>query len=94
MTVNEEIPIIVFCEGLNNNIPLIIIELEKDNENMKLNIKVRHITNTLNNIKEKYFTLKTKIKNPLLVVNASIYEIQHNPYIKKSISEYYKNNQL
>ncbi len=60
-------------EGVNYNNPFIIVELIGSE-----NYKIKLIDNDPNVVREKYFSLKETIKNPILVFNGHLIDIKEN----------------
>jgi len=88
----EEIPLLTSEDRINANLPLIVVELINDQSSNVLSLKVRNISYLWFKAEEMYFKLKTQTNNPMLVVNATLFELNYNLEIKKSISDYYNNN--
>lgn len=88
----EELPLLSSEDRIKANHPLIVVELIKNQSSNALSLKVRHISYLLFKAEEMYFKLKTQTNNPMLVVNATLFELKNNLKIRKGIADYYNNN--
>ncbi len=83
----DDMHILALEEGINFNNPFILIRIV--NNSSKIGIKVMYGDIELNKVRKYYYIYKDIVKEPLLVVNDCLENINHNIYIHKALYDFY-----
>ncbi len=83
----DDMPILALEEEINFNYPFVLIRIINDSS--KICIKVMYANIDINKVREYYYIYKNIVKEPLLIVNDWIDNINHNIDIHKAVCEFY-----